>query len=159
MMYGYNDPGLEAVFRDFQEMGLFGNANGGGGSFNFQSKANPEHEAMLQDFREMGFFENDTRGNLNCGPRVNAADIVYEDFDSTKSREEGNQFYCKGKYFQAISSYTKAYAQAEEGTKDRALALANRSAVLMAVGFYKVFTKEYFIRTCMHRIDFFLKEN
>jgi predicted S18 family serine protease len=61
-----------------------------------------------------------------------------EDFDSSRVREEGNSFYREGKYYHAISSYTQAYSYAEEGSQDVGLALANRSAVLMAVGFYNV---------------------
>jgi len=76
-----------------------------------------------------------------------------EEYDSSKFREEGNTFYRQGKYFQAISSYSRAYTLAQEGSKDGGLALANRSAVLMAVGFHKVTFKLTFVNLIL-KINF-----
>jgi hypothetical protein len=77
-------------------------------------------------------------GAYSTGRSPMTENVNFEDFNSSRSREEGNRFYRVGKYYHAIISYTRAYTQAEEGTKDVGLALANRSAVLLTVGFYKV---------------------
>ncbi|XP_059472157.1 uncharacterized protein LOC132194717 [Neocloeon triangulifer] len=51
-------------------------------------------------------------------------------------REMGNKFFKSGDYWNAISFYTKSLAKAAAGSKERGLAYANRSAVLLSLGYY-----------------------
>lgn len=91
---------------------------------------------MLNLFQAMGIGMFENPAGVRFPQMANSAN--YDDYNSSRCREEGNAFFRTGKYFQAISSYTRAYTLAEDGTNDMGLALANRSAVLLAVGFYKV---------------------
>ncbi|XP_059490584.1 uncharacterized protein LOC132205511 [Neocloeon triangulifer] len=77
--------------------------------------------ATLQSFLSGGFLSNDSRD-----PQT-----------SEECREEGNNFYRRQQYYQAISSYSKAYALAKGRPRDASLAVANRSAVHAALGFFK----------------------
>jgi hypothetical protein len=90
----------------------------------------PHLQAMLQSLG-IGMF----RAHANPHPAYTAQ---RDDFNSTTYREGGNNLYRMGKYYHAIINYTRAYVWAEEGSKDMGLALANRSAVLLSAGFYKV---------------------
>ncbi|XP_059490779.1 uncharacterized protein LOC132205613 isoform X2 [Neocloeon triangulifer] len=52
-------------------------------------------------------------------------------------REIGNKSFRSGDYRRAISAYTKSLARAPAGSELRGLAYANRSAVLLTLGYYE----------------------
>ncbi|XP_059473824.1 SET and MYND domain-containing protein 4-like [Neocloeon triangulifer] len=56
--------------------------------------------------------------------------------DPDKLRNLGNEFFQAGDYWNAVSHYTKSLARAAAGSELRGLAYANRSAVLLCLGYY-----------------------
>ncbi|XP_059468403.1 uncharacterized protein LOC132192451 [Neocloeon triangulifer] len=57
--------------------------------------------------------------------------------DPEELQEMGNKLYEAGDYLYAISAYTKSLARAPPGSELRGLAYANRSAALLALGYYE----------------------
>ncbi|XP_059473787.1 SET and MYND domain-containing protein 4-like [Neocloeon triangulifer] len=57
-------------------------------------------------------------------------------------RTNGNEFFRQGDYVRAIALYTKSASVAAADSRPRGLALANRSAVLLALGLYEECLKD-----------------
>ncbi|XP_059490865.1 SET and MYND domain-containing protein 4-like isoform X2 [Neocloeon triangulifer] len=57
--------------------------------------------------------------------------------DPEELRMMGNKFYRSNDHWHAISAYTKSLARAPAGSELRGLAYANRSAVLLTLGYYE----------------------
>ncbi|XP_059472040.1 uncharacterized protein LOC132194642 [Neocloeon triangulifer] len=78
----------------------------------------------------------DTHGGVQIANALENTEVPATMTDPENLREMGNKFFKLGDYWKAISFYTKSLVKAAAGSKERGLAYANRSAVLLSLGYY-----------------------